>query len=92
MKTIFFGLALLLFTQSAFSKEVDFLTVEVCRSRILGKFNENAYQTEINQKLKEALNKKSPSRVIMIQYGNDVSGFFRSKDSACIVATAWYEV
>jgi hypothetical protein len=90
MKQIILSIMLLV-SVAASAKEVDYVTVKVCRDLFFGKYDESTVQAKVNSDLKAAINKVSPSRVIAVQYGNDESGLFRDKKNACIVATAWYE-
>jgi len=83
-----FALIFLLFANTAFA-EIDFVTVKKCRNVLFGKALEGDTQQEINDELKKELNKVNAKNLYFIKYGDEQS-FFRSKNNACILATAWF--
>ena len=88
MRTMVLLVALL--SCSLANAAIDFVTVKECRSWVFGKSDDERAQREINNKIKDELNKVKPKSVLKFQYGNEES-FFRSKDNSCIIVTIWYE-
>jgi hypothetical protein len=80
---------ILLFVANTAFAEVDFITVKKCRSYFFGKANEGETQKEINEELKKELNKVNAKIIFFIKYGDEQT-ILRSKENACILATAWY--
>lgn len=90
MKFLSIIMSSFLFFSSASFAEIDFIMVKKCRSFFFGKLTEDEVQKKINVLLKDELNKAGAKTIFDLKYGNDVSGFFRDKDNACIIVTAWY--
>jgi len=72
---------------------VNHISVEYCRpvmTMFLGRINEQQTMDHVNDKMQRTLDQVGATKIDYMSYTN-IQSFFRSKQSACIYATAWYE-